>query len=128
MAALPYERKHSTLRIGALQDPPAAGHLEGTCENLPAAGAAAFRRRVTVAHVKVIEPEGNGHCVGLAEHAAYCDASDREQLVFARCTHVGCILSPPEQHAIEVPGRCRIGRKQLVPTGASRALQVRELI
>src|SRR4029077_6683880 len=68
-APLSYQRKHSALGIRAA-DNPAAWHLSRDLEDLTASRLHALGRRVDVADVEVIEPEGNRHCWRLVEHAA----------------------------------------------------------
>ena len=98
----PDQREDGALRVRALDDPVAAGHLDRARSRISAAaGLHALHGRVDVADVEVVEPEGDRHHRRLGEHAADGLPAGGEQLISAHRSGVGVRLSASRR------GRCR---------------------
>ena len=81
---VPSSANDGALRVRASDDPAAARHFNRAVEDLAAAGLDALRRRVDVADVEIVEPEGSRDRRRLGEHAADHLPAGGEELIRAR--------------------------------------------
>src|SRR5215831_9274202 len=93
----PDEREHRALRVLGLHDPTAPWHFHWTVGNLAAANLQALDRRVEVAHIEVVKPEGDGHHRRLVEHAADRRPAGGKHLVSAHGAHIHRVAFLPSE-------------------------------
>jgi hypothetical protein len=107
-----------------LDDPAAVRHFNRTVEDLAATSLHALRRRVDVADVEVVKPEGDRHHRRLSDHAADRLPSGGEQLIRAHSADVGFCFLPAKKLAVESQRLLPVGGEQLVPANAARCVQL----
>src|ERR1700732_2481071 len=93
-AALVQQREYGALRVRAMNDPGAARHGSRAIEDLAAASLHALRRRLDVADVEIVKPEGKRQCRRLGEHAADRLPCGGELLIRAHRADVGVRFLP----------------------------------
>ena len=84
-----------------MNDPIAAGNLNGTLEDLPPSNLHAFRRPIDIVDVEIVKPKGVGHPSRLGDDATNCLSPDGEPLVRSERTDVSLCLLPAEKLAVE---------------------------
>ena len=103
-----------------MDDPAAAGHFNRAVEDLAVTRLHALRRRVNVADVEVVKPEGVRLRRRLGEHGTDRLPTGRERLIRApRAGFRRCFL-PAKKRAVESPRLLTVGGVQLLPADGSR--------